>query len=133
MRAIVSINAAGYIGLKNELVSPNAADLRHFRRMTMQSHKGNDMPMLLCGWRTMQALPQLVGRRVYEDPRGTQLHPYLHLFDWCIGGRATYEKYAPYFEELHISHIADNAIGNVLAPDFGALVGAHCKIFHYEF
>jgi dihydrofolate reductase len=133
MRAIISINAAGYIGLNNALVSPNAADLRHFRRLTMQSHKGNDMPMLLAGWRTIQTLPQLVGRRVYCDVRGDKLHPYLHLFDWCIGGKATYEKYAPYFEELHISHIADNTIGDVTAPDFESLLNADCKVFHYNF
>lgn len=133
MRAIVSINAAGYIGLNNTLVSPNPADLRHFRRLTMHSHKGNDMPMLLAGWRTIQALPPLTGRRVYCDKRGADLHPYLHLFDWCIGGRATYEKYAPFFEELHISHISDHTIGDVLAPDFERIVGADCKIFYYNF
>ena len=132
MRAIISINAAGFIGLNNGLVSPNAADLRHFRKLTNQSHKGNDMPMLLCGWRTIQTLPQLVGRRVYCDKRGEELHPYSHLFDWCIGGKATYEKYAPYFKELHISLIADNSEGDTLAPDWSNL-NPKCQITHYRF
>jgi len=132
MKAIISINAAGYIGLDNGLVSPSAADLRHFRKLTKQSHRGNNMPMLLCGWRTYQTLPALAGRRVYVDAQG-ELHPYLHLFDWCIGGRATYEKYAPYFEELHISRIADSTQGDVLAPDFSALRLPTCKVFEYHF
>lgn len=132
MRAIISINALGFIGIGNELVSPNKSDLRHFKRLTLQSHKGNDMPMLLCGWRTLQTLPPLVGRRVYCDARGADLHPYLHLFDWCIGGRATYEKYAPYFDELHISRLSDTTIGDVPAPDFLSL-NPYCKIFEYHF
>ncbi len=130
MRAIISINAAGYIGNGSELVSPNKADLRHFRRLTMQSHKGHDMPLLLVGWRTYKTLPPLVGRRLYVDSK--ELHPYLHLFDWCIGGRATYEKYAPFFEELHISRLRDTTIGTVTAPTFDTL-NPNCKIFEYHF
>lgn len=88
--------------------------------------------MLLCGFRTLQTLPPLKGRRVYCDKRGADLHPYLHLFDWCIGGRATYEKYAPYFEELHISLINDETKGDVICPTFEQLK-PDCKIFQYHF
>lgn len=133
MKAIIAVNNAGFIGLNGGLVSPNAADLRHFARLTKQSHKGNDMPMLLCGWRTLQTLPSLTGRRVQADKRGAELHPYWHLFDWCIGGKATYEKYAPYFEELHISTIEnDYQIGDTPAPNWQYL-NPNCIIYNYKF
>jgi len=52
--------------------------------------------------------------------------------DWCIGGKKTYEKYAKYFTELHISHIDNNDIGDIMFPDLRDL-NKDCKIFNYHF
>ena len=52
--------------------------------------------------------------------------------DWCIGGKKTYEKYCHLFTELHISHINDNQIGEIMFPDFKNL-NPNCKIFNYYF
>ena len=52
--------------------------------------------------------------------------------DWCIGGKKTYEKYAPFFTELHISHIDNNDIGDVMFPNFIDL-NSDCKIFNYNY
>ena len=50
----------------------------------------------------------------------------------CIGGKKTYEKYAKYFTELHISHINDNQVGDTTFPDLKNL-NKDCKIFNYYF
>ena len=42
----------------------------------------------------------------------------------------TYEKFCPYFTELHVSYIDNNQIGNVTFPDFTNL-NSGCKIFNY--
>lgn len=52
--------------------------------------------------------------------------------DWCIGGKYTYERFCSVFTELHISHINDNTIGDVVVPNF-ALLNKDCKIYNYYF
>jgi len=52
--------------------------------------------------------------------------------DWCIGGKKTYEKYCQYFTELHISHIDNNSIGDIMFPDLRNL-NPNCKIYNYNF
>ena len=52
--------------------------------------------------------------------------------DWCIGGKKTYERFAQYFTELHISYINDNSIGDTMFPDLRNL-NPNCKIFKYFF
>jgi dihydrofolate reductase len=36
---------------------------------------------------------------------------------WCIGGKKTYEKLCPLFDEIHISIINDETIGDTKAPE----------------
>ena len=82
----------------------------------------------LVGYRTYYGLPSLPNRTLMLDDRGH----FRFDWDWCIGGKKTYEKYAKFFTELHISHIDDNTIGNVMFPDFKDL-SPDCKIFNYKF
>jgi hypothetical protein len=83
----------------------------------------------LVGYNTSISLPPLKDRKLIIDVRDQLL---LLDIDWCIGGKRTYEKYAPYFTELHISHIDDNTIGTVTFPDLSKL-NPDCKIFNYNF
>ncbi len=46
--------------------------------------------------------------------------------------KKTYEKYASYFTELHISHINHNEVGDCMFPDLKDL-NPNCKIFNYYF
>ena len=121
MKAIVAVNNLGYIGLGDKLLWHNADDLKHFKQMTLNSR-------CLVGYRTAEGLPPLKNRELVVDQRG--------VFDitceWVIGGKKTYEKYTPYITELHISHIDDNQIGDVVFPDFSKL-NPECKIFNYYF
>ena len=52
-------------------------------------------------------------------------------YDWCIGGKKTYEKLCPLFDEIHISIINDETIGDTKAPEL--ILNENCKIFYYEF
>ena len=82
----------------------------------------------MVGYRTYYGLPSLPNRTLMLDER----NHYRFDWDWCIGGKRTYEKYCPFFDELHISHINDDSIGNVTFPDFTKL-NPDCKIFNYHF
>lgn len=83
---------------------------------------------LLVGHNTSLNLPKLKNREVIVDGRDEEVTN----VDWCIGGKKTYEKYAKYFTELHISHIDNNDIGDIMFPDLRDL-SKECKIFNYYF
>lgn len=121
MKAIIAVNNLGYIGKDNKLIWHSPDDLAHFKDLTLGSS-------ILVGYNTYYSLPELPNRDIMLDDRN-----YFRLeAEWCIGGKRTYEKYAPYFTELHISHIDDNTIGDVMFPDFKDL-NPRCEIFNYNF
>jgi dihydrofolate reductase len=121
MKAIIATNNLGFIGIGDRLLWHNPDDLKHFKELTLNSK-------LLVGYRTYQSLPVLKDRELIVDIRDN-----INLnVDWCIGGKNTYEKYCMYFNELHISHIDNNSIGDVTFPDLTNL-NPNCKIYNYYF
>ena len=121
MRGIIAVNNLGYIGVNNELLWKSQQDMSHFVKMTLNQR-------LLVGHNTSLNLPKLKNREVIVDDRDEEVTN----VDWCIGGKKTYEKYAKYFTELHISHIDNNDIGDIMFPDLRDL-SKECKIFNYYF
>lgn len=121
MRGIIAVNNLGYIGVNNELLWKSQQDMSHFVKMTLNQR-------LLVGHNTSLNLPKLKNREVIVDGRDEEVTN----VDWCIGGKKTYEKYAKYFTELHISHIDNNDIGDIMFPDLRDL-NKDCKIFNYHF
>lgn len=121
MKGIVAVNNLGYIGLNNKLLWRSPDDLKHFVELTKNSK-------LVVGYNTFNELPTLKNRTVIVDDR----EKYILDVDWCIGGKKTYEKYCPFFDELHISHINNNDIGDIMFPDLRKLK-SDCKIFNYYF
>ena len=121
MKAIIAVNNIGFIGIDDKLLWHNSEDLKHFKSLTLNQR-------LLVGWRTAQALPPLKNRELVIDQRDNTTTD----VDWCVGGKKTYEKYCHLFTELHISHIDDNSIGNVVFPDFTNL-NKDCIIYNYHF
>jgi len=124
MRAIISVNNVGFIGLGNKMLWYSSEDLKHFKSMTLGKK-------LLVGYNTLQGLPKLKDREVIQDLRSKMILE-VNEIDWCIGGKKTYEKYCHLFTELHISHINNNSIGDVTFPDLSKL-NRECKIFNYHF
>ena len=121
MKAIIAMNNLGYIGVNNELLWKSQQDMSHFVKMTLNQR-------LLVGHNTSLNLPKLKNREVIIDGRDEEVTN----VDWCIGGKKTYEKYAKYFTELHISHIDNDNIGDIMFPDLRDL-NKDCKIFNYHF
>ena len=121
MKAIIAMNNLGYIGVNNKLLWKSQQDMSHFVKMTLNQR-------LLVGHNTSLNLPKLKNREVIVDGRDEEVTN----VDWCIGGKKTYEKYAKYFTELHISHIDNNDIGDIMFPDLRDL-SKECKIFNYYF
>ena len=121
MRGIIAVNNLGYIGVNNELLWKSQQDMSHFVKMTLNQR-------YLVGHNTSLNLPKLKNREVIVDGRDEEVTN----VDWCIGGKKTYEKYAKYFTELHISHIDNNDIGDIMFPDLRDL-NKDCKIFNYHF
>lgn len=121
MKAIIAVNNLGFIGKGDDMLWYNTEDLQHFKTLTLNSR-------CLVGYRTAQGLPPLKNRELIIDKRGV----FDVTCDWCIGGKKTYEKYAPYITELHISHIDDNQIGDVTIPDLKRLSN-ECVIFNYYY
>ena len=123
MKGIIAINNLGYIGKDNKLLWKSSEDLKHFKHLTNGS-------TCLVGWNTHLELPPLPNRIIRLDSRDDLAD--ISDVDWCIGGKKTYEKYAPFFTELHISHIDNNDIGDTMLPNFRNL-NPNCKIFNYHY
>lgn len=125
MKALIAVNNLSYIGKENKIMWRSSDDFAHFKKMTMGA-------TVLVGYNTASELPPLKGRTVLVDTR--EGYSITNDTDdiWCIGGKKTYEKYAQFFTELHISHIDDDSIGDIMMPDFRNL-NPNCKIFHYYF
>tara|TARA_R110000822_G_scaffold207971_3_gene343942 strand:+ start:13619 stop:14023 length:405 start_codon:yes stop_codon:yes gene_type:complete len=123
MKGIVAINNLGFIGKDNKLMWKSTDDLKHFKELTNGC-------VCLVGWNTQLELPPLPNRTMILDIRNETKDT--SEIDWCIGGKKTYEKYAPVLTELHISHIDNNSIGDTLMPDFKNL-NPNCKIFNYYY
>lgn len=121
MKGIIAVNNLGYIGLNNKLLWRSPDDLKHFVELTKNSK-------LIVGFNTYKELPPLKNRTVIVDER----NDFNLDVDWCIGGKKTYEKYCPFFDELHISHIDNNDIGDIMFPDLRN-IKKDCKIFNYYF
>ena len=121
MKAIIATNNLAFIGMDNNLLWHHPEDLKHFKRLTLNQR-------LLVGYRTALSLPPLKNRELVIDERDKIITD----VDWCIGGKKTYEKYCHLFTELHISHIDNNDIGNVVIPDFTNL-NKNCIIYNYNF
>jgi len=124
MKAIIAMNNLNYIGLKGNIPWKSDEDLAHFKKLTMGGS-------ILVGWKTAQTLPELPGRIVIIYDKKRVKAKYSHL-DWCIGGKATYERFCKFFDELHISHIDDYTEGDTLPPDLSKM-NPKCKIYHYYF
>lgn len=132
MRAIIVVNNLGYVGFNGGLPWKCKSDLLLFKQLTLTSNKGNEVPKLLVGHNTSQTLPTLSGRNIFVNTTNcTKLFRESDI-DWCIGGKRTYERFCHLFTELHISHIDDDTIGDVMFPDLRNL-NPECKIFHYYF
>ena len=121
MKAIIAVNNISYIGKDNKLIWYSPDDLVHFKTLTENCS-------ILVGYNTYYSLPSLPNRTIMLDDRGK----YRLEADWCIGGKKTYEKYAPYFTELHISHINDNTVGDTMFPELKDL-NPRCKVYNYKF
>jgi len=121
MKAIIAVNTLGFIGKDGKLPWHCPADLQYFKVVTYGKS-------LLVGYNTLKTLPKLRGREIVVDKRDDLILD----VDWCIGGRKTYEKYAPYFTELHISSIGDITIGDTTFPDLSNL-NPDCKIIEHRF
>lgn len=124
MKAILAINNQGYIGLKDGLPWRCTEDLKHFKKLTVGCK-------LLVGYNTAKTLPNLPGREIVIFDRDNQNIDVSDI-DWCIGGKKTYEFFLDKFTELHISHINDNTIGDVMGPDLVNL-NSECVIVNYYF
>jgi len=129
MKAIMAVNKKGFIGLNGKLPWSCKEDLKHFKKLTSTSEI-NEVPILLVGHNTALTLPPLKGREVKVYRRNEIIG--MKNIDWCIGGKATYEKFCHLFTELHISYINDYTIGDTLLPDLKTLPTT-CKIFRYGF
>ena len=125
MKAIIAINKAGFIGKDDKLPWRCKDDLNHFKEMTMGCK-------LLVGRTTFESMPKLDGREMIVVGKGynTFEEALNKEPDWVIGGKRLYESTIHFCDELHISEINDETIGDTRAPDFKEYKG---RIIKYKF
>lgn len=124
LKAIYAVNKLGYIGLDGKLPWNSSEDLKHFKEMTKDS-------TLVVGFNTAKTLPKLSNREIIIFDKDKNIDEYKN-YDWCIGGKKTYEALCPLFTELHISIIDDETVGDTFYPDLKNL-NPDCKIFYNNY
>lgn len=124
LKAIYAVNKLGYIGLNGGLPWNSSEDLKHFRELTKDS-------TLVVGYNTAKTLPKLPNRELIIFDKNKDINEYKD-YDWCIGGRKTYEALCPLFTELHISIIDDETIGDTPLPELKNL-NPDCVVFYYNY
>jgi dihydrofolate reductase len=109
MKMILAINKKMYIGLDGDLPWKRncSADLKHFKKLTMGGK-------LMVGRVTYENLPKLKGRTLIVVGEGynTLQEALDQKPDWVIGGKSLYESTVHLCNELHISVINDETIGD---------------------
>ena len=123
MKAIIAVNKLGYIGKEEKLPWKCKGDLNHFKKMTMNCK-------LLVGRKTYENLPPLKGRELIVVGNGynTLEEALEQKPDWIIGGKKIYESTIHLCDELHISEINDETIGDTKMPEIKNFFGK--KIFY---
>lgn len=125
MKLLVAVNNNFHIGKNGEMLWRSSTDLKHFKRLTLGCK-------CLVGRVTKDGLPPLkdrelivVGAGHYSLNEALALNP-----DWIIGGAKIYKQTAHLCDEIHISHIDDDNIGDTtfeIPPNYSG------KVFHYYF
>lgn len=127
MKLIIAKNNLDYIGLDNKLPWSCKEDLKHFKEMTMNQK-------LLVGRVTYEGMPKLNGREMIVVGSGYHtLDEALSLKpDWVIGGAKLMESVIHLCDEVHVSHINNDTVGDTkFNVDLDSLEGV--KIFNYYF
>lgn len=129
MKLIVAVNNLGYIGKDGGMLWHCTEDLKHFKSKTLDTR-------CLVGRKTWEGINFLKRREFIVVGSGVELG-HLKLedaiatnSDWVIGGGRIYEQTVHLCEEIHISIIDDNTIGDV---SFKIPEGYKGEIFKYYF
>jgi dihydrofolate reductase len=136
----------------------SSADFKHFKKLTMGGKLlvgyNTNMKLPPLPGREVYIAPRSLNAQIHTmldsiehgdvSPRILETLSYLlkddkwndakikDSYDWCIGGKKTYERFCQFFEELHISHIDNDDIGDTMFPDLREM-SPDCKIFNYYF
>lgn len=123
---IVAVNNLGYIGKDNKLLCEDLADLKHFKEVTKNG-------IIVMGKNTWESLPKkpLPNRQSFVLSKSSEQSEifYNDLFEilnvatkiaklknlneiWIIGGESLYTQTAHLVDEIAISVINDNSIGD---------------------
>jgi len=131
VKAVVAVNNLGFIGKNRKLLWKCSEDIEHFKKLISGK-------TIIVGYNTLTTLPRSIRNLVKDivaDQRDRSAEEVLDSLEgeiWCIGGKKTYEKYAPLITEFHISKINDNGVGDCVFPDLSNL-NPDCKVFNYCF
>lgn len=120
----MAVNNLGYIGKNNKLLWHCKDDLKHFKSFVYNQK-------CLVGSTTYENMPKVkwvdfivVGKNYLNLESALKLNPI-----WCIGGAKLIESVIDKIEELHLSIIDDNQIGDVKLPDISKIK----NVYKYNF
>lgn len=134
IRAIVAVNALGYIGLNNDLMYSFKEDMNWFKKNTVNSN-------VIMGRKTFESmgskqlpkrlnivLTRSVANYIHLENENLNFCDIEHIVDvlkklgkdedyWIIGGEEIYKKLFYLIDEFYVTHIADSKIGDKQIPN----------------
>ena len=141
MNLIVAVNNNGTIGQHGKIAWKCKEDMLHFKKLTSRTDGYRNH--LIVGSKTAENLPDLNnnGRIVHvvgADSQSLGEHVSEAMYGemeygvqaWVIGGAKIYDLLVHLCDEIHISHINDDTVGDTkweIPTDYRG------KVFHYNF
>ena len=119
MKLIVAVNNLGYIGKDNQLMWKCKEDMKHFRKMTSGNvvimgrktfNSMNNIPLknrvnIIVGKEYLPLDIAIISAKMIADKNGCDVY--------IIGGSAIYNQTVHMCDEIHMSYIGDDSIGDV--------------------
>lgn len=144
MKLIVACNKLGYIGKGGKIPWKCKEDMQHFKMLTTAA----DINELIVGRKTFEQClggKQLPNRTMYVV--GTFYYDLTGVLDdlmynshflprgatrdiWVIGGKSIYDQLVPFCDEIHMSIINDNTVGDTR---WEIPQGYQGKVYYYKF
>ena len=117
IKIIAAVNNLNFIGKDNNLIFTNKIDMKHFKDTTTNN-------IVVMGYSTFLSLTNKdlynlsTNQLIYTNSIDFVLDLAIENTVWVIGGGEVYKQFIDYCQEIVLTEVDNDTIGDVLFPQF---------------